>query len=706
MAEHGSTGKDRVKLMSEFMELGKTMGYSGTELATFAQQQAETVLNAEREERAAARDLRKAELEAQTEKEKIQAQTEKEKIEMEKEKIEAQREKERMQAENERLQIVEQTKREEIKEAETTKRIEVETQIKTGDTRGSGHRSHQYAPRPKLPMFNDGVDSIDTFLFRFENHARMVNWDPNEWSYILSAMLEGSALAIYRDLQTTPGVLPYERLKAALLAQYACTPESARNKFRQCRPEQGRPAEVFAGELKRSFNYWLEAKQVKSYDDLKDLCLQEQMMEALSKDVQVFIAEKKPEKFQDMVDLMETYRTVHPGKTLARKTEKLVLAGASQAQRDTGSFRKSKRREHYTKPESPGERERKRPRIDPAQKKSAMKDKTCYSCGEKGHFFHHCPKNKDTKGIRKYVAAVAKRSPSDSLSSSSNSESESEEPARTLCSISQNCVGELKFDTGRTNGEKCSVLRDTGANACGVRKRLVRNDQYTGKSLACISFGGRKERFDLADIQVESEYFSGTLRCCVLKDPVADLIIGNVPGLTKEGERRTNKIKVAAQVVTRARARHVVPQTTLAESITTLDVPRAELIRLQRADATLIECHAAAERGPDGETKDKDKHIKFYYEQSVLLREFATPQGIWRQIAVPQTLRASVLAMAHDTPLAGHCGARRTLVRLREKFHWPGVTVDVAKYVASCDPCQKAAPKGRTPPVPLAQEIP
>ncbi|KAL8602758.1 hypothetical protein ACOMHN_053159 [Nucella lapillus] len=41
-------------------------------------------------------------------------------------------------------------------------------------------------------------------------------------------------------------------------------------------------------------------------------------------------------------------------------------------------------------------------------------------------------------------------------------------------------------------------------------------------------------------------------------------------------------------------------------------------------------------------------------------------------------------------------------MRQEEKFDWPGVTVDVGKYVASCDTCQKAVPKGRVPPVPLA----
>ena len=69
---------------------------------------------------------------------------------------------------------------------------------------------------------------------------------------------------------------------------------------------------------------------------------------------------------------------------------------------------------------------------------------------------------------------------------------------------------------------------------------------------------------------------------------------------------------------------------------------------------------------------------------------------------MPKSLRASLLSVSHDLVLAGHCGARRTLARLREKFFWPEMTVDVARYVASCDACQKTVSKGRVAPVPLS----
>ena len=79
------------------------------------------------------------------------------------------------------------------------------------------------------------------------------------------------------------------------------------------------------------------------------------------------------------------------------------------------------------------------------------------------------------------------------------------------------------------NGVRCSVLRDTGATVCAVRKRLVRPCQLLGSSIRCVSFGGRVEEFPLAKVSVESPYFSGEMTCCVLDAPVADFIVAMYP---------------------------------------------------------------------------------------------------------------------------------------------------------------------------------
>ena len=60
---------------------------------------------------------------------------------------------------------------------------------------------------------------------------------------------------------------------------------------------------------------------------------------------------------------------------------------------------------------------------------------------------------------------------------------------------------------------------------------------------------------------------------------------------------KSEKIKVAAQVVTRARAKHQVKQTTLTESAETMHVTREELIKLQKNDSSLADSFKLAETG-------------------------------------------------------------------------------------------------------------
>ena len=42
---------------------------------------------------------------------------------------------------------------------------------------------------------------------------------------------------------------------------------------------------------------------------------------------------------------------------------------------------------------------------------------------------------------------------------------------------------------------------------------------------------GAVESFPLAAVEIDTPFFSGSLLCCVIDDPVADLMLGNVEGV-------------------------------------------------------------------------------------------------------------------------------------------------------------------------------
>lgn len=81
-------------------------------------------------------------------------------------------------------------------------------------------------------------------------------------------------------------------------------------------------------------------------------------------------------------------------------------------------------------------------------------------------------------------------------------------------------------------------------------------------------------------------------------------------------------------------------------------------------------------------------------QNDVLVKKNFTPQKTTYLLVVPVSLRQEVLEACHDEPTAGHMGLTRTLRRIQEKYYWPGLSADVARYVKTCRDCQRR----KTPP--------
>lgn len=72
--------------------------------------------------------------------------------------------------------------------------------------------------------------------------------------------------------------------------------------------------------------------------------------------------------------------------------------------------------------------------------------------------------------------------------------------------------------------------------------------------------------------------------------------------------------------------------------------------------------------------------------------------------AIPE-LRTQVLREAHDTPLTGHLGCKKTQHLVSRNFWWPSMASDIADYVSTCDACQRHKSVNRKP-MGLLQSIP
>jgi hypothetical protein len=62
------------------------------------------------------------------------------------------------------------------------------------------------AKLPKLPVFEENKDCIDSYLQRFERFASNAGWTDTIWAIHLSALLKGKALEVYSRLPVSEGL--------------------------------------------------------------------------------------------------------------------------------------------------------------------------------------------------------------------------------------------------------------------------------------------------------------------------------------------------------------------------------------------------------------------------------------------------------------------------------------------------------------------
>ena len=151
-----------------FIELGKGMGLTGNDLATFVDKR-----------------------------ESLMRETEREKQRIERE--------ERVKEREERMkdkEFAEQEKQILLKIELAEKEIEL-AKINASKTDSKTKCDDVKAKLPKLPSFSDGKDDMDSFLKRFERFATNAKWPKEEWATNLSALLQGKALDVYSRLSAS-----------------------------------------------------------------------------------------------------------------------------------------------------------------------------------------------------------------------------------------------------------------------------------------------------------------------------------------------------------------------------------------------------------------------------------------------------------------------------------------------------------------------
>ena len=739
--------------MEGFIESGKALGLTGTELIAFVEKN--------EKERIAREEKKEADRIVRAEKKEADRIAREEKREADR--LEREERAKAREAKMAELDLIEKDKVREYELAKYEKEVEVQLLEKKVElekvhvmatvdaSKDSIKHIDVKAKIPKLPPFNERSDNMDAYLKRFERFAENAGWAKENWATNLSALVQGKALDVYSRL-SPDDALNYDKLKDALLKRIQLTEEGFRAKFRNSKPETGETPPQFVSRLEKYLHRWMDlAKADENYDGLKDLILREQFMQASSKNLQIFLKERKVKSIHEMADLAEQYYEAH-------------------GQYETNRPRPQ---ENQTKPYSAP-----RGKQTPQFSDRKFNDKYCYNCKSPSHFIRDCPKmNSSTRGKSERGASLSERgstrgatggyrgnrgqgrgttrmgykgrgghnngfgsrdidnsgvdgTESKDISSCAVHEGECsvddstvrlecghELPVMTAACDNKSYCGKpdnMPVSDGYKENVRVKVLRDSGCSSVVVRQDLVARDRLTGNTKMCVFLDGTVRRFPVARISVNSPYFVGECEALCAENPVYDRILGNIPevrspddpNLSWKKESTGCDSELVSVFQTRAQKAQEGKTTVLRVPSAIKGVDKSEVIRAQEEDDRLKEVRNRLATGVKKTACNGDIH---WYEKhaGLIYRMFQSPRvadsKVHRQLLVPSSIRDHVLRLAHDSIFGGHQGIRKTKAKVLLDFYWPGVQADVARYCRSCDICQKTYPKGRVPKIPIGE---
>ena len=692
-------------------------------------------------------------------------------------------EREKAEFEKESVQLHSQTKQEEVqfKTTESEKMLERENELlanqlelenirllieqmkkENGNNGGANQsQSKPFGKVPKLPSFNEGKDNVDVYLLRFERYAGQQKWPKSEWAVYLSALLTGKGLEVYYSLANEQAN-DYETLKKAILNRYEFNEEGFRKRFKNSKPEQGESGPSYATRVLNYFERWVDlSTSENTHESLIDLIVRDQFLHSIPRDMATFIRERKPKDIKAVTHLADQYIEAHGGWS---------GSGAYSYKKNNKTFTGSKSNSQNTDANSSKHNNSSTSSSDQLRKKGA-----CYICNRPGHHardcrsrYHAnrasalCDMSDGERKLEAFLSSMLDNSSREVKSSSVTSDC-SDKVAFMMVSTGQPEVvpnrGVFKLDCGHeltvitaackpsresklhvvdgyVGSSKVKALRDTGCNGVVVRESLVKPEQKTGEFKTCILIDGTVRKFPTAEVQIDTPYWTGKVTVKCMKNPVYDLILGQLDGMRdasdpnpnwrgmktdgndSDGKERqssvsnqqVNEQEMIGAVETRSQAKAkmkpfkplIVPQAD--EEIVT-----AELLKQKQSeDPTLHKIRDAVELNQVKQCRGNGGGIySFVKDKGILYREFTAPNMNYgeklKQVVVPQEYRKQVMKVAHETILGGHQAAKRTHDRISTNFYWPGMGADIRRYCQSCDICQRNIPKGRVTKVPLGE---
>jgi hypothetical protein len=93
---------------------------------------------------------------------------------------------------------------------------------------------------------------------------------------------------------------------------------------------------------------------------------------------------------------------------------------------------------------------------------------------------------------------------------------------------------DMPVTKGLVGDTMVDMLRDTGCSGVVVSRSMINDDQLLNKTERCMLIDGSILKVPMAQIDIDTPYFTGkSVEAMVMKSPVYDLVVGNIPGARK-----------------------------------------------------------------------------------------------------------------------------------------------------------------------------
>ena len=126
------------------------------------------------------------------------------------------------------------------------------------------------------------------------------------------------------------------------------------------------------------------------------------------------------------------------------------------------------------------------------------------------------------------------------------------------------------------------------------------------------------------------------------------------------------------------------------QAVTNQRLAKSTFLNLQEQDKELSK---AFEELNKADITDEERRFIVHDGRLCRIVEDEIVPGISKKtlrLVIPRSIRKSVVYACHDDIVAGHLGYKRTLLRIQQRYWWPGMTNDVRWYVKTCRNCQFA----------------